>query len=77
MIITSTQPSTRNLSLVLGLIIGGGIGNMIDRVWRGGAVDFIYLGIGPRFNTADLFIATGVVALVAREIVLLYRRTRY
>ncbi len=51
------------------LIVGGGIGNLIDRVSRSGAVtDFIYVWYGPLrtgiFNLADVFITTGVLALL-------------
>lgn len=60
----------------LGLIIGGGIGNLIDRLFRppgagrGEVIDFIYLSFWPTFNVADAAIVTGVGAmliLAARE----------
>lgn len=49
----------------LGLVVGGGAGNLIDRLTRGGAVtDFLNLGIGRVrtgiFNLADLFLLAGV-----------------
>lgn len=47
----------------LGLVIGGGIGNLVDRVFRdlgGGVVDFIDLHVWPVFNVADAAIVTGV-----------------
>ena len=51
-----------------GLVIGGGIGNLIDRVFRdGGVTDFMNLGIGALrtgiFNVADIWIVAGVVML--------------
>jgi signal peptidase II len=51
------------------LIVGGGFGNLVDRVFRSGAVtDFIYMRYGPLrtgvFNLADVFITTGVFALL-------------
>lgn len=51
------------------LIIGGGFGNVVDRVFRFGAVtDFIFVRYGPLrtgiFNLADVFITTGAVALL-------------
>jgi signal peptidase II len=51
------------------LIIGGGFGNVMDRVSRSGAVtDFIFVWYGPLrtgiFNLADAFITTGVVSLL-------------
>ena len=50
------------------LILGGGIGNLIDRSFRSGAVtDFIFLSYGPLhtgvFNVADVAITFGVLAL--------------
>jgi len=46
------------------LIIGGAIGNVIDRLWHGAVVDFLYFHAGrygwPAFNLADSAIALGV-----------------
>ena len=57
------------LSVPLGLVLGGGLGNLIDRVARpygGRVVDFIDFQIWPVFNLADMSIVvgTGVVALL-------------
>lgn len=51
------------------LIIGGGIGNLIDRVlFNGGVTDFLNIGIGGLrtgiFNIADVWIMAGVFLLV-------------
>ena len=48
------------------LAIGGGLGNLVDRLSYGGAVvDFVSIGIGPLrtavFNIADISILTGVI----------------
>lgn len=41
----------------LGLLVGGGVGNGLDR-WRlGGVVDFIDVGFWPTFNVADVAIS--------------------
>ena len=45
----------------LGLIIGGALGNLVDRVFRGRVVDYIDLGWWPVFNIADLVIVAGVI----------------
>jgi signal peptidase II len=50
------------------LVIGGGIGNLIDRVaFNGGVTDFMNMGIGSLrtgiFNVADVWIMAGVVLL--------------
>jgi signal peptidase II len=54
--------------LPLGLILGGAIGNLIDRVLAGQVVDFIQIGIPPDlywpvFNVADSAVTIGVVWL--------------
>lgn len=50
--------------LALGLIAGGIIGNLIDRVRLGSVIDFLYFSIGqyhwPAFNVADSSICIGV-----------------
>ncbi len=63
--------STRRYDAVaLGLIMGGAIGNLVDRLWRGpgildGAViDWIDLSFWPTFNLADSGITVGAVLLV-------------
>jgi signal peptidase II len=50
----------------LGLVLGGGTGNVIDRVVRdhGGVVDFVDLHWWPVFNVADASIVTGVGLLL-------------
>lgn len=51
----------------LGLVLGGGIGNVIDRVVRdtdGRVVDFVDLHVWPVFNLADSCIVIGVLLLI-------------
>jgi signal peptidase II len=48
----------------IGVMLGGAIGNLIDRVRYGYVVDFIDIGTWPIFNAADSFITTGITALV-------------
>lgn len=50
----------------LGLIVGGAVGNLIDRIFLGYVRDFIKLEFMnfPIFNTADCFLTVGVVCLV-------------
>ena len=52
----------------LGLVLGGALGNLIDRLTHGAVVDFILLHAGswswPAFNVADSAISLGVVALL-------------
>lgn len=53
-----------NLYLGWAFVLGGGLGNMVDRLMRGCVVDFINLKIWPSFNVADAAITVGVVILV-------------
>lgn len=43
-----------------GMIVGGGMGNLIDRLRQGYVTDFIDLRVWPVFNLADTFIVIGV-----------------
>jgi signal peptidase II len=48
----------------LGMILGGSIGNLIDRIRFGAVTDFIDVGAWPVFNLADSAIDIGVVLLI-------------
>jgi signal peptidase II len=54
--------------LLLGLILGGAVGNLIDRVYDGAVIDFIEMGIGghwwPVYNVADIGVTVGAVLLL-------------
>ncbi|MBT3196965.1 MAG: lipoprotein signal peptidase [Gammaproteobacteria bacterium] len=58
----------RGLSIALALVIGGAIGNLIDRVQNGYVIDFLdFHAVGwhwPTFNVADSAIFIGAVILV-------------
>ena len=45
----------------LGLILGGTVGNLIDRFFFEGVTDFIIIGIWPAFNIADSAIVVGTI----------------
>ncbi len=47
-----------------GLLLGGSIGNLIDRMSREGVTDFIAIGPWPPFNVADMAVTCGAVLLV-------------
>jgi signal peptidase II len=60
---------SRLLGLCLGLLVGGALGNLIDR-WRlGHVVDFVAVGIWPRFNLADVAVTLGVAILAWHVVV--------
>ncbi|MGH7861907.1 MAG: signal peptidase II [Candidatus Dormibacteraceae bacterium] len=51
-------------ALVLGLILGGTLGNGYDRLLRGSVTDFVSVHFFPIFNVADSAITIGVLLLV-------------
>jgi signal peptidase II len=56
------------LAVAIGLVIGGAVGNVIDRIRFGAVVDFLDFYIGswhwPAFNVADSAICVGVAAML-------------
>ena len=52
------------LRIALGLIVGGAVGNLFDRVRAGEVVDFISVGWWPSFNIADSAISVGMFLLI-------------
>lgn len=59
----------RRQTIAVSLLLAGGIGNLIDRVFHGGLViDFLNMGIGPLrtgiFNVADMAIMAGFALLI-------------
>jgi signal peptidase II len=52
------------LPVALGLVIGGSVSNLADRVRLGYVTDFIDLRWWPSFNLADTFIVVGVLVLL-------------
>lgn len=66
------------LALSFALVLGGALGNVIDRVVLGAVIDFLYFHIGrygwPAFNVADSAISVGVVLLIWDQLVLQRRR---
>ncbi|MSQ40796.1 MAG: signal peptidase II [Dehalococcoidia bacterium] len=50
------------LRLGVGLILGGALGNLVDRLLLGGVTDFIAVGWWPNFNLADSSILMGMAA---------------
>jgi signal peptidase II len=58
----STRPL---LWLATGLLLGGALGNLLDRVRDDAVTDFIDLPLWPAFNLADVAITAGVLVLLA------------
>ncbi len=62
------RADNRILALSLGLVIGGALGNAIDRLWHGVVVDFLDFHVAgyhwPAFNIADSAITVGVILIL-------------
>ena len=63
------NPGTTWNDAVLGLILGGTIGNGFDRIFYGTVTDFVNFHFWPVFNLADSAISTGVVLLIATYLI--------
>ena len=49
--------------ILFGIIIGGAIGNLINRIFQGYVIDFIVLKPIPVFNIADVGVTVGLIGL--------------
>lgn len=62
-VLFAREPGRRGMWAAVGLLAGGAVGNLVDRVRAGEVTDFVdFLG-WPPFNLADVAITLGVVAL--------------
>ncbi len=71
LVVVGRRSPSRFQQVALGLLVGGALGNLSDRVFRqgggllgGAVVDFVDLQWWPVFNVADVAISTGVVMLL-------------
>jgi signal peptidase II len=60
----ATHLERRLVWLPTGLLIGGALGNLIDRVREGAVTDFVDVPLWPTFNVADMAITFGVLTLL-------------
>jgi signal peptidase II len=58
------HPDRRGLWIPTGLLVGGALGNLVDRLANGAVTDFIKLPYWPAFNLADTAITFGVLGLL-------------
>ena len=66
-------PSSRRIALLAcASVLGGAVGNLIDRLQHGEVIDFLSLHwrgfYWPAFNVADSFITVGVIVLLGRAL---------
>lgn len=75
---TQLPHQRRSIQLIMGLIMGGAFGNLIDRIRLGYVVDFIQIGWFPIFNVADSAITVGAALLMLQFVLdeLAQRRQR-
>ena len=69
----SFRPMRGSVAVALGLILGGALGNLTDRIvngpgFRGEVTDFIDFQIWPVFNLADTAIVLGAIVLAASNL---------
>ncbi len=67
------RAGSRLLAVALGLIVGGALGNAVDRAVYGAVFDFVHLHVGGWswyvFNVADAAIVAGVVGLILDSLI--------
>lgn len=74
-LVCSGRYRTRSMALVMGLVLGGAAGNLIDRLFRtpgpmrGHVVDWIDIGAWPNFNLADSALVTACALVFAASVV--------
>jgi signal peptidase II len=57
------DPDRRGMWVATGLVAGGALGNLADRIFAGEVTDYIVVGSWPAFNLADIAITCGVALL--------------
>jgi signal peptidase II len=66
------HPGQKLFCFAVAMILGGALGNVVDRLWHGWVVDFIQVHwrgwYFPSFNLADSAITLGAIGLIADEL---------
>jgi signal peptidase II len=57
----SRDPTRRGMWVAVGLLAGGALGNLVDRVRTDVVTDYIQVGSWPAFNLADVAVTAGVL----------------
>ncbi|MFC1567076.1 signal peptidase II [bacterium] len=52
-----------NINTIIGMFLGGALGNLVDRIFRGSVVDFLNFVVWPVFNVADSSITIAGIVL--------------
>ena len=59
----SRKPERPGMWVAVGLLAGGALGNLLDRIRADAVTDFIHVGAWPPFNLADVAITVGVMLM--------------
>jgi signal peptidase II len=62
-VLFAREPTRPGMWLAAGLLAGGALGNLADRIRAGAVTDYIDIGSWPNFNLADIAITVGVALL--------------
>jgi signal peptidase II len=62
------EPGRPLSAVAFGLVLGGGLGNLVDRLRLGYVTDFLDRGSGGAFNLADVAITLGLVILIVANL---------
>ena len=60
----SQRSPTLVMRIAIGILLGGAVGNLIDRLFKGEVTDFVDVGRWPIFNIADASITVGIFLLI-------------
>jgi signal peptidase II len=63
-VLFARNPTRPRMWIAMGLLTGGAVGNLVDRVREGSVTDFVSVGSWPPFNVADAAITVGIALLV-------------
>lgn len=61
------------MQVSIALLIGGALGNVIDRIIYNQVTDFLYFSYQATMNFADIWVFTGVLLILVREVVRLFK----
>jgi len=63
-IVFARDPARPGMWVAVGLLAGGALGNLIDRVRADAVTDYIQVGSWPAFNVADIAVTAGVLIFI-------------
>ena len=67
-IVVEHQNFKKNTQMIAALVLGGAMGNVVDRVMYGAVIDFIRVPFWPAFNIADSAITIAIILLLVQEV---------